>query len=193
MREIQYSRGVEPPRNTDSTESSSQLSPGPTVTQSVSRLCRVRLLLTPRLKRWLDQVLKSQCCFSLDVVLLIKTLKPTRNQSASEIVKNAFRSYIGDLLSINAFPVETYTSVGEVVDCTLRLSSELVQICDTQADSIPVRTILEGAIQYEYVEHADTVTVEFHSRAVDDIPRDTAAIFTSLFESLLEASSFSID
>jgi len=180
-------------QETDNGKSTSQSSPDPAETPKGESSASGATVSEPPTEALTRSVTEITVPLSLDVVLLLRTLETTQGLSTSKIVTNALRSYVGDLLSSNTSPVETHSSVDEVVDCTLRLPEELVRICDTQADSIPVRTILESAIQYEYADTADTVKFEFHTAAVDDIPRDTTTIVNSLSECLFETSSFSVE
>jgi len=117
---------------------------------------------------------------SLDVAVLIDTLATIQKLEASEIVTKALQAYLGGLLAGDAPEPNAHGTTADVVDRSLTIPPELLSIIDESSKSIPLRTIIESSVQYEYGEASDTVDVEVPSSKVDDVPTNTDPIAKSL-------------
>lgn len=123
---------------------------------------------------------------SLDVVLLIDTLATTRDLDVSEIVTEALQAYLGGLLTGDADEPDAQGAAAEVVDRSFTIPPEFLSILDEASEHVPLRTVIESAVQYAHGVESDVVDVEVPAQVVDDVPTNTDSIAESLSKLLTE-------
>lgn len=119
---------------------------------------------------------------SIDVALLIDSLVIARELEASEIVTKALRAYTASLLAGNTVQTDTQGTAADVVDRSFSIPIEFQSIMDASSEHLPLRTLIESAVQYKYAAEPNSVDIEVPASVVDDVPKNTDTITKSLSE-----------
>ncbi|EMA63737.1 homing endonuclease associated repeat-containing protein [Halorubrum lipolyticum] len=120
---------------------------------------------------------------SVDTALLLDTLALTTDRSRSDIAADAVRSYLGGLLSGHD-PNGDFGATAGVVDRSLNLPNELLQIVATTPDNLPLRNVVEPAIRSAHSAETAAVTLELPPESTSEIPTTAEPIADALLEVL---------